>query len=108
MCTPEQTKQNYLNMMDFIENVQYISDTTKTDYQAKMRTMQDLFNFDGAQSDITEYLRTIENPNTRANKINVMNRYRQYKKLPTGLLFELGEITKSDISRYKTAPHPLH
>tara|TARA_R110000782_G_scaffold75633_2_gene150959 strand:+ start:530 stop:1405 length:876 start_codon:yes stop_codon:yes gene_type:complete len=91
-----------LNLIEkFLEDQTHVSETTKNDYNVKLRSLQRVMPLNSNEDDWLEYCKTIENPNTRSNKTNALIQLRSFHHLPCIKLQDLKEYTKSDIKQHR-------
>lgn len=101
MADRQETLRNYEQQLSFINGLTSVSETTKNDYDAKLRTMRDHVVFDGEEGQLIDFLKTIENPNTRMNKTNALIRLRRHHEWETDSLASFMDGTKSDIKHHR-------
>ena len=75
--------------------------TTKKDYIAKLTKLSKQVTFGGDEEALVDFLKTVENPNTRTNKAFALIRLRQHFHLPTTLLKKLRDDIKSEIATHR-------
>tara|TARA_R110000803_G_scaffold52584_5_gene108193 strand:- start:1859 stop:2731 length:873 start_codon:yes stop_codon:yes gene_type:complete len=95
-------KENSINLLEtFLENQVNVSETTKNDYNVKLKSLQRQMPLDGDEDDWLEFCKQIENPNTRSNKTNALIQLRSYHDLPCRKLQDLKEYTRKDITQHR-------
>ena len=96
---PMKTNDDYLK--EFIEQLDTASECTKADYAAKLRKLKNDVKFDDTEENIEEFLKSIENPNTRSNKANALIRLRRHFQFPTQKLTDYREDVKAEIRHHR-------
>jgi len=89
--------------VEFIDNLEGVSDTTKREYNTKLNQLTSKVKFDGDESDLLKYMTEIKNPNTRTNKAFALIRLRKFHNLPVVELEKLREDTKAEIRTHRKA-----
>ncbi len=89
--------------VEFIDNLEGVSDTTKKEYNTKLNQLTSKVQFGGDESDLLKYLTEIKNPNTRTNKAFALIRLRKFHNLPVVELEKLREDTKAEIRTHRKA-----
>ena len=88
------------NLSAFIKEVE-AGELTKQDYITKLNKLKKEVQFDADESALIDFLRTVENPNTRTNKAFSLIRLRGHFNLPTAKLAELREEMRSEIRQHR-------
>lgn len=101
MATPEQTVENHLKMHEFCEQLEHVSETTKNDYLQKLNAMKNHIHFLGDEQALIEYCNQMTNPNTKANKLNALQRMRHHFEMDTKGLQDALEYNKGDIRLHR-------
>jgi hypothetical protein len=92
------TNEDYLST--FMEGI-VAGDSTKKDYLAKLTKLSKEVSFGGHEKGLVDFLKTVENPNTRTNKAFSLIRLRRHFNMSVALLEELREATKSEITIHR-------
>ncbi len=89
--------------VEFIDNLEGVSDTTKKEYNTKLNQLTSKVQFGGDESNLLKFLSEIKNPNTRTNKAFALIRLRKFHNLPVVELEKLREDTKAEIRTHRKA-----
>lgn len=98
--SPDTVANNKAMYDDFMNNVE-LSAVTKKDYSAKLGKLMKEVRFDDTEKNIIDFLKTIENPNTKTNKCFVIIRLRRYFNLPTSYMETMREEIKKEIAIHR-------
>ena len=87
-------KTNSEMLQAFISEVK-AGPSTKTDYVAKLAKLSKQVTFADPEGQLVDFLKTVENPNTRTNEAFSLIRLRRHFNLPVALLEGLREEIKA-------------